>query len=125
MVARLKAKGIAVAGADRMRTTEQLAVEDLIVLGDFLVLPEDDLALATVLKSPLIGLDDDDLIAIAPKRRGTLWQALLDAAPRETRWREAVEQLKQWRRRADLGPPDGGDDPHRLSPGRAQGGRRH
>ncbi len=105
MVATLKAKGIAVAGADRMRTTEQLAVEDLVVLGDFLVLPEDDLALATVLKSPLIGLTDDDLIAIAPKRRGTLWQALLDAAPREARWREAVDQLKYWRRRADLNPP--------------------
>lgn len=105
MVATLKAKKIPVAGADRMRTTDQLAVEDLVVLGDFLVLPEDDLALATVLKSPLIGLDDDDLIAIAPKRKGTLWQALLDAAPRQARWREAVDQLKRWRRRADLNPP--------------------
>ena len=32
------------------------------------LLPQDDLTLACVLKSPLIGLDDDDLIALAPGR---------------------------------------------------------
>ncbi len=105
MVAALKAKGIPVAGADRIRTTEQIAVEDLVALGHFLVLPEDDLALAAVLKSPLIGLDDDDLTAIAPERRGALWSAVLDAAPRDPRWQAAAELLKQWRRRADLSPP--------------------
>jgi ATP-dependent helicase/nuclease subunit A len=105
MVATLKARGINVAGADRMRTTEQLAVEDLVALGDFLALPEDDLSLATVLKSPLIGFTDEDLLAIAPGRRGTLWTALLDAAPRKRHWQAAVDQLRYWRRRADLNPP--------------------
>jgi ATP-dependent helicase/nuclease subunit A len=105
MVATLKAMKINVAGSDRIRTTEQLAVEDLIALGDFLVLPEDDLALATVLKSPLIGFDDDDLIAIAPERRSSLWFALLDAAPSDPRWQQAADQLRYWRRRADLNPP--------------------
>ena len=40
---------------------DRIAVEDLLSLGDFLTLPDDDLALAEVLKSPLIGLDDDDI----------------------------------------------------------------
>jgi ATP-dependent helicase/nuclease subunit A len=105
MVAALKARGIAVAGADRMRLTEQIAVQDLIVLCDFLLLPEDDLALATVLKSPLFGLDDDALLAIAPGRRGTLWSALLAAAVGDGRFREAAETLKRWRGRADVVPP--------------------
>ena len=46
MVAALKERGIPVAGADRMRLSDQIAVQDLLSLGDFLTLPEDDLALA-------------------------------------------------------------------------------
>ena len=70
MISALKARGIKVAGADRLMLTDQIAVQDLMALGDFLCLPEDDLALASVLKSPLFGLDDDDLLALAPKRQG-------------------------------------------------------
>ena len=55
----LKNHGIPVAGADRLMLTEHIAVMDLMTLADALLLPEDDLALATVLKSPLFGLDDD------------------------------------------------------------------
>ena len=53
----LKDEGIPVAGADRLVLTEHIAVMDLMALADALLLPEDDLALATVLKSPLFGLD--------------------------------------------------------------------
>ena len=52
----LKDRGVPVAGADRLVLTEHIAVMDLIALADALLLPEDDLALATVLKSPLFGL---------------------------------------------------------------------
>jgi len=45
MVSALKTRGIAVAGADRLILTEQIAVQDLMALGDVLVLPDDDLAL--------------------------------------------------------------------------------
>ena len=105
MISALKARGIKVAGADRLVLTEQIAVQDLMALGDFLTLPEDDLALASILKSPLFGLDDDDLLALAPKRRGFLWQELLARAGTEARFREAAETLKRWRARADLVPP--------------------
>ena len=105
MVAALERARVPVAGADRMPLADQLAVQDLIVLCRFLLLPEDDLSLATVLKSPLFGLDDDDLIAIAPRRRGTLWRSLLDAADGAARYRPAAEQLKRWRSRADILPP--------------------
>ncbi len=60
-----------VAGADRLVLTDQIGVQDLLVLGDFLTLPEDDLALATVLKSPLFGLDDDALLILAHGRKGS------------------------------------------------------
>src|SRR6516225_8151556 len=64
----LKNENVEVAGADRLMLTEHIAVMDLMVLADALLLPEDDLALATVLRSPLIGLSDDDLFALAWNR---------------------------------------------------------
>ncbi len=105
MVRALKSRGIPVAGADRLRLADQLAVQDLMALCDVLLLPEDDLALAGALKSPLFGLDDTDLMAIAPERRGSLWSALLAAAPGHPRLEPAAEQLKRWRGRADVVPP--------------------
>ncbi|PRX03432.1 UNVERIFIED_ORG: DNA helicase/exodeoxyribonuclease V subunit A [Martelella mediterranea] len=60
---------IPVAGADRLRLADHIAVKDLMALGRFAVLPEDDLSLAAVLKSPLLGLGEDDLFAIAARRK--------------------------------------------------------
>jgi ATP-dependent helicase/nuclease subunit A len=105
MVGALKARGINVAGADRLRLSDQIAVEDLLSLGDFLTLPEDDLALAEVLKSPLIGFDDTDLMALAAGRKGTLWKSLIDHADDNPRYRAATDTLKRWRSRADFVPP--------------------
>ena len=76
LVRALKALGVPVAGADRMVLTEQLAVMDLMALGNVLLLPEDDLTLAAVLKGPLIGLSEDELFALAWNRTGHLWDAL-------------------------------------------------
>ncbi len=56
LVRALKDRSVGVAGADRMRLTEQLAIEDMMALMQFLLLPEDDLTLATVLKGPLVRL---------------------------------------------------------------------
>jgi ATP-dependent helicase/nuclease subunit A len=61
----LKNENVEVAGADRLVLTEHIAVMDLMALADALLLPQDDLALATVLRSPLFGFSDDDLFAIA------------------------------------------------------------
>ena len=76
LVRALKAKGIDIAGVDRMVLTHQLAAMDVIALAEFLLLPDDDLTLATVLKGPLIGLSEDQLFTLAHDRRGRLWPAL-------------------------------------------------
>jgi len=73
----LKNEGVEVAGADRLVLTEHIAVMDLIALADALLLPHDDLALASVLRSPLFGFSDQELFDIAWDRRGkTLRSAL-------------------------------------------------
>ncbi|MEO0619169.1 MAG: 3'-5' exonuclease, partial [Pseudomonadota bacterium] len=104
LIRALKSRGIPVAGADRIRITDQIAVMDLMALGDFVLLPDDDLALASVLKSPLIGLDDNDLLVLVQRQKGTLWSALLGSED-DPRFGLAVSRLKRWRSRADYAPP--------------------
>jgi ATP-dependent helicase/nuclease subunit A len=104
MIRALKREGIAVAGADRMRLMDQLAVRDLVALADVLLMPEDDLALAVTLKSPLFGLDDDALFDLGHGRgRVSLWSVLKGTD--DSRFQEAATQLKAWLSQADLSPP--------------------
>ena len=80
LVRALKEQGVDVAGIDRMVLGEQLSVMDLMALGRFLLLPEDDLTLAELLKSPLVGLSEAALFELAHPRPGHLWLALVAAA---------------------------------------------
>ncbi len=105
LIRALKARGIPVAGADRMKLGEQLAVMDLMAVGDFVLLPDDDLTLACVLKSPLFGFDDDDLFDLAFERTGPLWNALRDKAKKDERYGAAAARLSQWLKSADTAPP--------------------
>lgn len=81
LMAELKRRHIPVGGADRIRLLENIAVQDMLALADFLLLPEDDLQLAAVLKSPLFGVDEEELFTLCVSRGDkSLWQALRDAA---------------------------------------------
>ena len=100
-----KARGVPVAGIDRMVLTEQLAVMDLIALGEFCLLPDDDLTLATVLKSPLIGLDEDALFALAYDRNASLWATLARRRNECAAFTEAHEALIAFLGVADWMPP--------------------
>ncbi|HKM87866.1 MAG TPA: double-strand break repair helicase AddA [Xanthobacteraceae bacterium] len=92
----LKNQNVEVAGADRLMLTEHIAVMDLIALADALLLPEDDLALATVLRSPLFGFTDDDLFAIAWDRgRASLRAALARKAPEQPLFADAAARLDE------------------------------
>ena len=95
----LKHAGIPVAGADRLKLTEHIAIIDLMNLADALLLPQDDLALAVALKSPLFGLTDDDLFTLAWQRHGSLRAALAARAATDGRLRDALWRLEQCERR--------------------------
>ncbi len=90
----LKHAGIPVAGADRLKLTEHIAVIDLMNLADALLLPRDDLALAVALKSPLFGFDEDDLLVLAPNRKGTLREALAAHAGKNDKFNATLKRLK-------------------------------
>jgi ATP-dependent helicase/nuclease subunit A len=81
LVARLYAEGVPVAGVDRLRLSAPLAVQDLLAVIRFVLQPEDDLSLASLLVSPLIGWSQDELMMRAVERdsgtrHGPLWRHL-------------------------------------------------
>lgn len=78
IVARLYEAGVAVAGVDRLRLQAPLGVQDLMAALRFAAQPEDDLNLAGLLVSPLIGWSQDDLMRRAVPRKGSLWRHIRD-----------------------------------------------
>ncbi|UAK25136.1 double-strand break repair helicase AddA [Sphingomonas nostoxanthinifaciens] len=101
IVARLHAEGVPVAGVDRLRLDAPLAVKDLMATIRFVLQPEDDLNLAGLLVSPLFGLDQDALYAVAFRRPGSLWSAVAD----DPACAEAASGLRLLLARADLTTP--------------------
>jgi ATP-dependent helicase/nuclease subunit A len=95
----LKHASIPVAGADRLKLTEHIAIIDLMNLADALLLPQDDLALAVALKSPLFGLTEDDLFKLARDRKGSLRAALTARAATDGLLRDVLWRLEQCERR--------------------------
>jgi ATP-dependent helicase/nuclease subunit A len=92
----LKHEGVAVAGADRLILTEHIAVMDLMALADALLLPQDDLALATVLRSPLFGFSDEELFTIAWDRgRISLRAALEQKVGEDKKFADAAARLDE------------------------------
>lgn len=83
IVARLYAEGVPVAGVDRLRLNAPLAVQDLLAAIRFVLQPGDDLSLASLLVSPLIGWSQDELMAAAMHRKGGLWRHLRATQPAE------------------------------------------
>jgi len=99
LVARLYAEGVPVAGVDRLRLNAPLAVQDLLAAIRFVLQPDDDLSLAGLLVSPLIGWSQDDLLAHAPREKGSLWRHLFATCP------DRLGDLRHLLGRADFTTP--------------------
>lgn len=77
LVRALKRQNIPVSGVDRMVLSDQLVVQDLLALAQTSILPDDDLSLACILKSPFVGWNEDLLYNLAYGRGDkTLWEKL-------------------------------------------------
>lgn len=105
MIRELLDRGVPVAGADRMVLIEQLAVMDLVALGQFALLPEDDLNLAALLKSPIAGFTEQDLYDLAQPRKGSLWDELCARTHERPAFAEAHTLLVNALSDADQIPP--------------------
>lgn len=102
VISMLKARGLPVAGKDRMQLNTQLAVKDLLALARFALLPEDDLTLATVLRSPIIGISETALYDLTQGRSGRLWGTLIARREERDDFSKAHALLSQMLKAADF-----------------------
>lgn len=104
IVARLHARGVPVAGVDRVRLGAPLAVKDLMAALRFGAQPLDDLNLANLLSSPLIGWNQDDLLEHVPRaNKISLWHHLRGSDQPVVA--ETVEKLRDILALADFETP--------------------
>jgi ATP-dependent helicase/nuclease subunit A len=104
IVARLHAQGVPVAGVDRLRLGAPLAVKDLVAALRFAVQPFDDLNLANLLVSPLIGWSQEDLLEHGWRPgKLMLWQHLRSSEGPATL--ATMDQLRELLSLADRTPP--------------------
>jgi ATP-dependent helicase/nuclease subunit A len=89
IVARLFEAGVRVAGVDRLQLHKPLAVQDLLAAVRFAVQPLDDLNLANLLVSPLIGWTQELLFELAFDRKLPLWPTLRERADEREQFAEA------------------------------------
>jgi ATP-dependent helicase/nuclease subunit A len=74
MIRVLKQNGIAVSGSDLMVLLDQMVAQDLCIAARFALLPEDDLTLACLLKSPWVGITEEALFDLCHARTESLWK---------------------------------------------------
>lgn len=105
MIRALREKDVPAAGADRLKLAEHIAVMDLVAIGRAALLPDDDLTLATALKTAFFGFDDDDLLRVAPLRPRSLHEALRTSEDKQ--FQAACVKLDLLRRLGRALPPFG------------------
>ena len=105
IVARLFEAGVPVAGIDRLQLHKPFAVRDLLAAVTFAIQPLDDLNLANLLVSPLMGWGQEQLFDLANGRAGALWQELRSRAAERSDFAAAHEALGELLRMADFTTP--------------------
>lgn len=101
LIVELRKAGVPVAGADRLELLESLSVQDLLMLGQVLLLPDDDHGLACILKSPFIPepLSEEELFDLAHGRQSseTLWSRLASSShPKCIADRDVLSEWQGW-----------------------------
>ena len=97
LLSALQAENVQVAGADRMMLAEQIEIQDLLALGDVMHLGADDLQLASVLKSPLFDMTEDQLFTLAYNRGHTsLLTRLMRHRGADSAIGKMADQLARW-----------------------------
>ena len=92
---------ISVSPPDRIILQNQIEIQDLLALADVCLSPEDDLQLASILKSPLLELQEDDLQELAIARgKASLFSRLKEYEKSECIKGLACRKLIEWRSRA-------------------------
>jgi len=105
IVARLFAEQVPVAGIDRIRLNQPLVVQDLLAAIRFVLQPHDDLNLASLLVSPLLGWSQEDLLARGYRGKKDEEKSLWEFLRRQDRLGDHIKPLQQLLAMADFNTP--------------------
>lgn len=97
----LRAEGIPYITASRGTLLDCIEISDIVALLQILIIPYNNLSLATVLRSPLFDCGDDDLMALAEEPGGYWLERLLTLGPRGapgTPLARAAHWLPRWQK---------------------------
>ncbi|RYE06347.1 MAG: AAA family ATPase [Rickettsiaceae bacterium] len=97
IIDQLKKHSLETAGIDRMLLSQNISVMDLLSIAKFVLSPWDNLNLAALLKSPIIGLSDEILqdLIISNKSK-ILWQTLQQLSTNDHDQIRLTIKLKTW-----------------------------
>ena len=95
ILAALSAEGVPVAGSDRLDLAAGLAVKDLLALTEAILQPSDDLSLAAVLRSPICGVSEEDLRAVAEGRGARSLRSVLRTSGRHPAVSDMLDDLAE------------------------------
>lgn len=97
LVAGLKNLNISVERAHTNNLLQHLIIQDLLGIIKFILLPNDSLNLAALLKSPIMNFSEDQLFISAYNRenKSTLWQRIQQLYPTEATYLDSILQLAQ------------------------------
>jgi ATP-dependent helicase/nuclease subunit A len=87
----LKENNIPVSGCDRLILSDEMAIQDLLLFADWALHPYDDLALATLLKSPFLNWNEEKILVLATNRTCSLWEKLKS----DTKENKTIEFLNE------------------------------
>ena len=77
VITALKKLDIPTLGRDKFKIMDYIIIQDLVNLGEFLLLPENDLALTGLLKSPIFEFNEEQIFDLAYNRNQQhLWEVL-------------------------------------------------
>ena len=105
IVARLFAEKVPVAGIDRIRLNQPLVVQDLLAAIRFVLQPNDDLNLASLAVSPLLGWSQEDLLARGYRGKINGEKSLWEFLRRQDGLGDHIKPLQQLLAMADFNTP--------------------
>lgn len=105
IVARLFAENVPVAGIDRIRLNQPLVVQDLLAAMRFVLQPNDDLNLASLLVSPLMGWSQEDLLQRGYRGEKAKDQSLWEFLRRQDGLDDHIQPLRALLNMADFNTP--------------------
>jgi ATP-dependent helicase/nuclease subunit A len=76
IISECKKLSIPITGMDKIKLSDNIAIQDLIAFAKFILYPYDDLNLAALLKSPIFNYDETQIFNLCYNRESTIWQRI-------------------------------------------------